>query len=483
MEALTFEGFGFSYPDCQATPVLYEANWRVPCGAFVLLEGATGCGKTTLLRCAHPVLAPAGDRSGDVSILGTPWEGLHARHSICDIAYVGQHPAEQTVCDSVWHELAFGLENAGIDQQGMRRRVAEVAHYFGIEPWFHRACDCLSGGQQQLLNLASALCLKPRILLLDEPTAQLDPVAARTFAHALFRVNRELGITVVAATHDASILRPYATAEFHMEAGSVLAGPDPVPCAALPIHARAARSEDAGYAGPVVMFDRAAFRYDRNAEWVLRGFDWRVRAGSVHALVGGNGSGKTTALMATAGVLRIQRGSVSNESKAQALLPQDPKALMVCDTVLGELREWQDRCGYSDKDIARWVERLGLGPVLYRHPYDASGGQQQQIALAKLLLTKPDLLLMDEPTKGLDIPTRRLLIDIVAESRAAGASVVIASHDLAFVAAVADEVTMLFDGQAASTEPCADFFEGTMFFRPTAGECAELGVVLDGAPS
>jgi energy-coupling factor transport system ATP-binding protein len=351
-----------------------------------------------------------------------------------------------------------------------------VAHFFGIEPWFHRACDRLSGGQQQILNLASSLCLQPRLLLLDEPTAQLDPVAASQFAHALFRINRELGITVVVATHDALALRPYATHEFHMQDGGLHQGA----LAASEADAVCRPVDDMVDSGssPLISCKRTYFRYEHDAPWVLRGLDLSIAAGKVHALVGGNGSGKTTALLCMAGVLCPSRGSLSNASHAQALLPQDPKALMVCDSVEDELREWQGRCGFDDAAVDDAVARFGLEEVLTRHPFDTSGGQQQCIALAKLLLTRPDLLLLDEPTKGLDIPTRRMLADQVRALRAAGTTVVLASHDLAFVAAVADQVTMLFDGQAASTEPCERFLRNNVFFRPSAEACAQLGLAL-----
>lgn len=478
MDALRFHTFGFSYAEA-AAPVLFGVDWAVPRGAFALLEGPTGSGKTTLLRCAHPVLAPTGTRSGQVDVMDVPWDRLHARRErACAVAYVGQHPAEQLVCDSVWHEMAFGLENEGVDQDEMRRRVAEVAHFFGIEPWFHRACDQLSGGQQQILNLASALCLQPQLLLLDEPTAQLDPVAASQFAHALFRINRELGITVVVATHDALVLRPYATASFHMESGHVDEGVWEMPA---PSDGAAAPADDVqdGRGSDSVVFDQAFFRYERDADWVLRGLDLHVCAGSVHALVGGNGCGKTTALMCAAGALRPVRGHVRNASHAQALLPQDPKALMVCDTVEAELREWQQRCGYDDDAVDRMVARFHLESVLQRHPFDTSGGQQQSIALAKLLLTDPDLLLLDEPTKGLDVPARRMLASTVRDLHQAGVTVVLATHDLAFVAAVSQTVTMLFDGQAASTESCGRFFQRNVFFRPSQAACAQLGVAWE----
>ncbi|MFR9169985.1 MAG: ATP-binding cassette domain-containing protein, partial [Gordonibacter urolithinfaciens] len=208
------------------------------------------------------------------------------------------------------------------------------------------------------------------------------------------------------------------------------------------------------------------FRYSREAGWVVRGLDLDVRMGDVHAVVGGNGCGKSTLLRLAAGVLRPERGRVANRLAArQALLPQNPKALFVCDTGAEELREWQRGCGYGDDAVDAALGRFSLAAHAARHPYDLSGGQQQLLAFAKILLTDPDLLLLDEPTKGLDTPTKRVLADAVRSCARSGATVVLVTHDLAFAARVADRATMLFDGEAACTEPAEEFFAGNLFYR------------------
>ena len=200
---------------------------------------------------------------------------------------------------------------------------------------------------------------------------------------------------------------------------------------------------------------------------MLRGLDLDVRAGDVHAVVGGNGCGKSTLLRLAAGVLKPERGRVANRLAArQALLPQNPKALFVCDTVADELREWQRGCGYGDDVVDAALERFSLAAHAARHPYDLSGGQQQLLAFAKILLTDPDLLLLDEPTKGLDTPTKCALAGAVRACARRGATVVLVTHDLAFAARVADRATMLFDGEVACTEPAGEFFAGNLFYRP-----------------
>ena len=218
---------------------------------------------------------------------------------------------------------------------------------------------------------------------------------------------------------------------------------------------------------PVLSFRDAHFRYAREDGWVLRGLDLDVRAGDVHAAVGGNGCGKSTLLRLAAGVLKPERGRVANRLAArQALLPQNPKALFVCDTVADELREWQRGCCYGDDAVDAALERFSLAAHVARHPYDLSGGQQQLLAFAKILLTDPDLLLLDEPTKGLDTPTKCALAGAVRACARRGATVVLVTHDLAFAARVADRATMLFDGEAACTEPAGEFFAGNLFSRP-----------------
>ena len=476
--ALRARGFSFAYAAAGSDgsggqPLLGPLDWAVPEGSFVLLTGATGSGKTTLLRSFVPALVPAGERSGELEVAGRAVDQLGPREAATLVGYVSQNPDTQAVCDSVWHELAFGLENLGVPQADMRRRVAEVAHFFGIEPWFHRQTAELSGGQRQVLALASALALCPQVLLLDEPTAQLDPVAEKNFLHALFRVNRELGLTVVVATHAPEAMASYATAAVEL-VGSCLAARTPEDFAARPLELGPSRQ--AASDAPVAVRLRDAYvRYGRADGWVLRGCDLAVRQGSVHALVGGNGSGKSTLLRAVAGVLATERGRVKNTLlQSQALLPQDPKALFVCDTVGEELREWQASCGYTEDDVAEMEARLGLAGREDVHPFDLSGGQQQLLALAKLLLTRPSLLLLDEPTKGLDAPSCVELAHAVTEEAGRGATVLVATHDLAFCALLADEVTLLFDGQDACTQPAREFFGENLFYRPVENAFARM---------
>ena len=492
--AIEANGFSFCYPAGEggaarsggvagAPAGIGPLDWRVPQGAFQLLVGATGSGKTTLLRCCVPAIAPSGERAGGLSVFGTAADALDARQAASLVGYVAQSPDTQIVCDTVWHEIAFGLENLGTPRDEMRRRVAEVSHFFGIEPWFRRPVADLSGGQRQLVALASVLALRPRALLLDEPTAQLDPVSEKNFLHALFRVNRELGVTVVVATHAPQACAEYATCAVEL-AGGGLEEAALSRFAARPLSldgacAGAPSAPEAGCAGvpdrPAVAVRDAYVRYSRDDEWVLRGCDVEVRPGEVHALVGGNGCGKTTLLNLIAGVLEPARGGVRNALiSRQALLPQDPKALLVCDTVDEELREWQRACGYSDDEVVRAARAFGLKERLAVHPFDLSGGQQQLLAFAKLLLTDPDLLLLDEPTKGLDAATKLALARAVRDCSRRGVTVVMATHDLTFAALVADRATMLFDGQAACTQDAADFFADNLFYRPVDDEFARV---------
>ena len=477
VKAIEARGFAFRYPESTAS--IGPLDWTVEEGAFQLLVGATGSGKTTLLSSCKPAIAPAGERAGALRAFGRPVDELDAREAAATVGYVAQSPENQIVCDSVWHELAFGLENLGVEQDEMRRRVAEVAHFFGIEPWFRRSVAELSGGQKQMTTLAGTLAMQPRLLLLDEPTAQLDPVAEKNFLHALFRVNRELGITVVVATHAPEAMAEYATDTVELREGTLIRCFEPRAgvsafrrSESVPVAPASAQDDEAAYA---VSLHDIHLRYARDADWVLRGCDLRVTAGSIHAVVGGNGCGKSTLLRAIARVVKPERGRVENCLAArQALLPQDPKTLFVCDTVAEELREWQANCGYDNAAIDGVLARFGLDARVSNHPYDLSGGQQQLLAFAKLLLTDPALLLLDEPTKGLDAPSKLLVARTLCDLAQAGATVVLATHDLTFAALVADAATMLFDGEAVCTEPAAAFFAGNLFYRPTEDAFSRL---------
>lgn len=527
--AIEVRGLSFAYPGAEA-PVLEGLDWRVPQGAFALLVGGTGSGKSTLLSLLKPEIAPAGERTGDARVLGENVAGMDVRASAERVGYVFQDPENQIVCETVWHEMAFGLESLGMSRDEMRRRVAETSYFFGLEDWLHRDTDTLSGGRKQLLSLAAVLALRPRVLLLDEPTSQLDPVAEKNFLHALFRVNRELGCTVVVATHQPRPMLEYATCAYRIEGGSVhevadIASlghreelfSDEMPgwggsrrakngiisnvggqqgsldprggapdakkrlksdktaefeAQILPQDDSGTPSRDGGcrifpkmHAGSATTLAGSWFRYDRASGWVLRGLDAAFSAGAVHAAVGGNGCGKSTMLSVLAKTVKLQRGHMERGAGSAALLPQNPKALLVAETVHDELMEWASTCGYDEAMAQERAASLGLAGLGERHPYDLSGGQRQLLALAKLLLIGPELLLLDEPTKGLDLVSRRIIARALRDHAQAGGTVIMATHDLDFAEQVADDIAMMFDGEVACMEPPADFFADNVFYR------------------
>lgn len=529
MPAIEVRSLSFAYPDADAA-VLEGLDWVVPQGAFALLVGGTGSGKSTLLSLLKPEIAPAGERTGGLRVLGENVADMDVRASAERVGYVFQDPENQIVCETVWHEMAFGLENLGMSRDEMRRRVAETSYFFGLEDWLHRDTDTLSGGRKQLLSLAAVLALRPRVLLLDEPTSQLDPVAEKNFLHALFRVNRELGCTVVVATHQPRPMLEYATCAYRIEGGSVREAADiaslghreelfsdempgwggsrrakngifsnvggqqgsfdpragaagakrglksgksaefeaqiqPQDGSGAPTRAGGCRIFPKMHAGSATTLARSWFRYDRTSGWVLRGLDAAFSAGAVHAIVGGNGCGKSTLLSVLAKTVKLQRGRMERAAGSAALLPQNPKALLVAETVHDELMEWASTCGYDEAMAQERAASLGLAGLGNRHPYDLSGGQRQLLALAKLLLIGPELLLLDEPTKGLDLVSRRIIARALRDHAQAGGTVIMATHDLDFAEQVADDIAMMFDGEIACVEPPADFFADNVFYR------------------
>ena len=527
--AIEVRGLSFTYPGAEAL-VLDGLDWSVPQGAFALLVGGTGSGKSTLLSLLKPEISPAGECTGELRVLGESAADMDVRASAERVGYVFQDPENQIVCETVWHEMAFGLENLGMSRDEMRRRVAETSYFFGLEDWLHRDTDTLSGGRKQLLSLAAVLALRPRVLLLDEPTSQLDPVAEKSFLHALFRVNRELGCTVIVATHQPRPMREYATCAYRIEGGRVCEVADIAslghreelfsgevpgwgaswrakngvfssasgqlgsldPRAGAPGAEKGLKSDKSGefeaqilpqddsgapsraggcrilpkmHAGSATTLAGSWFRYDRASGWVLRGLDAAFSAGAVHAVVGGNGCGKSTMLSVLAKTVKLQRGHMERGAGSAALLPQNPRALLVAETVRDELMEWASTCGYDEAVARERAASLGLSGLDGRHPYDLSGGQRQLLALAKLLLIGPELLLLDEPTKGLDLASRRIIARALRDHAEAGGTVIMATHDLDFAEQVADDIAMMFDGEIACMEPPTDFFADNVFYR------------------
>ena len=533
MEVFSVKDLTFTYPG-QNVPALSDVDFSVAQGEFVVLCGPSGCGKTTLLRLMKPELAPFGTLTGKIEYSGNPLSGLSPRQSAGEIGFVLQHPERQLVSDKVWHELSFGLESLGENNVLIRRRVAEVTGFFGIGQWFHRDCASLSGGQKQLLSLASVLTMNPKVLLLDEPVGQLDPVSAREFLNALFQLNRELGLSIIIAEHRLEDLFAEADRIVLMHRGQVACALPPrelgdafltlpqasrmlpsMPSAARiwhglggtgacplsikegrlwlsrfasehpPVQSAIFREKEQIPEDDAVSCQELWFRYERQAPDILNGVHLSVRRGEIFALLGENGAGKTTLLRILSGQLRPYRGNVKLFGKKLehtksgelylnnvAFLPQDPQTVFLKSTVRDDLLEVLLPRGISREEALSQIEPLAealeLNGVMDRHPYDLSGGEQQRAALCKVLLLSPKILLLDEPTKGIDAAAKEILRSILHKLQKKGVTVVLVTHDVEFAAITADRCAMLFDGAVIGNSAPGEFFSLNTFYTTAA---------------
>lgn len=502
MEILRVEDVSFTYPTCEK-PTVSEVSFAVNKGDFAVICGATGSGKSTLLRLLKPELAPRGEKNGEI-VTQTD-----------RIGFVMQNPNQQIVTDKVWHELAFGLENQNVPQKVMASRIAETAAYFGIESWYEKSVSELSGGQKQLLNLASVMVMQPEILILDEPTAQLDPIAASEFLSTLQKLNRELSLTVLLVEHHLEEAIPMCNRLIVLEQGKVLyhAAPREVaeqlsrvpkllcsmPTAVrlyhevhgtdgCPLDVREGRNwieqhfkqdiqkierEIYRPSGSVALeFQDVFFRYERKEPDVLRGLALSVYEKEIFCILGGNGAGKSTMLSVAAGLYKPYQGSVKvfgkklKDYKNQSLyrecvsvLPQDVQTVFLKNTVREELEDAQAEASILPYDLT---------PLMEKHPYDLSGGEQQLVALAKVLATKPKLLLLDEPTKGLDAYAKGKLLHTLRTLKEQGITIVAVTHDVEFASLCADRCAMFFRGNIVAEGTPTAFFSEHNFYTTAA---------------
>jgi energy-coupling factor transport system ATP-binding protein len=516
VELIQVQHLNFTYPG-QQQAALKDVSLTIEQGDFFVLCGYSGSGKSTLLRHFKPALTPHGTCTGAVFLKDTPVGALSAADAASKIGYVQQSPEQQVVTDKVWHELAFGLESLGMETEVIRRRTSEMAAFFGMEDWYYKNVSELSGGQKQLLNLASVMVMQPEVLILDEPTAQLDPIAASEFLDILKKINQEIGTTIILSEHRLEEALALASKAAMMEAGRVLfcdtvqelgqflkdtgnpmffAMPTamqvwgsvdsaqicPVTVGegrrfltsyvkAHPLQQNLEKHMDVNPGKELLRMEDVWFRYEKNQSDVAAGLSLSAHAGALFCILGGNGSGKTTTLKLLAGTKKPYRGNVIRRGRV-GFLPQNPQALFVKKTVAEDLADVFDQKTISSDEqeqaIMKVADLCHLSELLFRHPYDLSGGEQQRVALAKVLLLQPEILLLDEPTKGLDVIFKRELARILQHLKNQGVCIVMVSHDLEFCAGVSDRCGLFFGGSIVTEGTPEAFFSGNSFYTTAA---------------
>ena len=533
VEVFKIEDLSFTYPG-RDKEALSGVNLTVNRGEFVTLCGFSGCGKTTLLRLLKPAISPHGKKSGNIYYDGLPLSDCGERRLAQEIGFVMQNPDNQTVTDKVWHEMAFGLESLGYDNEQIRQRVAETASFFGLQGVFHQSVSTLSGGQKQLLALASVMVMQPSVLILDEPTSNLCPISAHEFMSALERINKETGTTVIISEHRLEEAFPMSDRVIVMDEGKIIADEKPSGvagairghgmCAALPAPLRISCAVEDGvesrpytvrdgkvwlekYAEShtlrpelikeskkdftgrrtVVELENVYFRYEKELPDVIRGMSAQIYEGEIYSVVGGNGTGKTTALSIMSGLLRPYRGKVridgedieradSIYGKVLGVLPQDPQTLFARKTVRLDLLEMLSDEKITDRAKEKMINEVSelcmIDELLDAHPYDLSGGEQQRAAMAKVLLRRPKILMLDEPTKFMDARYKQIFAAILKKLSEKGITVVMVSHDVEFCAENADRCAFFFDGRITSCSSARDVFSSKSYYTTFASRMA-----------
>lgn len=544
MALLDIRDLSFSYPD-ESRPALKSLSFTIDEGECVLLTGSSGCGKSTLLKLIKYLTAPAGRMRGEILYHGKRVEDYLPLTLSQEIGFVFQNPDNQIVMDHVLQELVFGMENMGYEPAFMKRRVAELVHFFGFEPWLEKNTSEMSSGQKQMINLASVLLLNPKLLLLDEPTSQLDPVAAKQFLSVIEQLNQEFGITVILAEHRIEELYRIADRVIMLDEGRLeqMGAPREVArrlweedkkrkrryvpsvaglffsveehrrqTAEIPLSVREGRRwldayvltpdwqrkkkqcvenkendeggkdsqkpllKNAGVKSenPVLSAKNLCFRYSKTGRDVLRDLSLDVMAGEWLTIVGSNGSGKSTLLKLLAGLLKSQHGKtflkgkrlLKPDARHIGYLPQNPKLYFLQDTVRKEMEGLAARFKLPDGEtkIDQWLSVFQLKGLENRHPYDLSGGELQKAALACISLTEPDVLLVDEPTKGLDPDAKYLLAQVLTSLHESGRTIVMATHDVEYAAKYAGSCAMMFQGKVGPPEAPRRFFKENTFY-------------------
>ena len=518
VEKIKIKNLIFSYPNSEKT-ALNDINLTINQGEFVTICGKSGCGKSTLLRHLKPILTPHGKTSGEIYFDGKSIYDLSDREQAENIGFVMQNPDNQIVTDKVWHELVFGLESLGINSAEIRSKAAEMASFFGIQNWFYENVANLSGGQKQILNLASVMVMNPTLLLLDEPSSQLDPISAHDFFTMLERINTELGVTIILSEHNLSEVFPLSDKVVVMEDGKITAENTPYKIgeelkqnsmfAALPTptkiyyslgnnsgncpitirdghkwlekqqineHFEFKSEKNRINTEPILELKDVWFRYEKNSDDILKGLSFKVHENEFYAIVGGNGVGKSTALSVISKINKPYRGKVFiNDDTKVVVMPQNPQSLFLKKSVLEELYDavFDVEKEKRKNEIEYVIKLCELDNLLENHPYDLSGGEQQRVALAKMLLRKPDLLVLDEPTKGLDACFKRKLATILKSLQKNGMTVLMVTHDIEFCAEYADICAMFFDGKIVSEAPPRKFFAENNFYTTSAKRMAD----------
>lgn len=515
MEILSCENVAFKYNE-STDYAISDCTFSVKKGEKIMLCGASGSGKSTLLRLLKRELSPRGELSGDITLMGKDRSELSDRESAEKIGFVMQNPDSQTVCDKVSAELAFGLESFGVKSGEIQSRVGEMAAFFGIEPLYDRDISTLSGGQKQLVALCSVMATDPDILLLDEPTAQLDPVAARELLGILDRLNKEMGVTIIIAEHDPEELfdscdkilylakgkteffgTPALTAKYFVE--NALEGflPETAKafarlCDDLPLNVRQGRAKleklgvtdipkqavtDTERAEPYALQCKNLWqRYEKNSPDILKGCDLGIRKGESYGLLGSNGGGKSTLLRVICGLCKPYMGTVSLFGKKQkaykngslfremlAFLPQEPVTMFVKESVREDLLQSGDKV-----TVENVSQRMGIEHLLDRHPWDLSGGEIQKCAFGKILLADPKIIALDECTKGMDSFAKKALGDILLGLKDEGRTILLVTHDLEFAAQYCDRCGLLFDGKIVAEDNAVEFFSHNRFYTTAA---------------